>query len=99
MEKAIGTLSGLRSHKKPVEPPPRPIYSPPLSKTAHSSRGLGHSPLKAGTRVRIPYALLDLIRFCGRLSGLHDGCMRLLASALLSRNQMQLKTRRVAAGA
>src|SRR5688572_9696748 len=29
--------------------------------TAHSSRGLGHSPLKAGTRVRIPYALPALL--------------------------------------
>ena len=31
----------------------------PAGNTALSSRGLGHSPLKAGTRVRIPLALFD----------------------------------------
>ena len=31
--------------------------APRRETTAVSSRGLGHSPLKAGARVRIPYAL------------------------------------------
>ena len=33
------------------------LVSRPSFAMARSSRGLGHSPLKAGTRVRIPYAL------------------------------------------
>ena len=35
--------------------------------TAVSSRGLGHSPLKAGTRVRIPLPLLKVL-----LQGMQD---------------------------
>ena len=42
------------------------LVFPPSSKTALSSRGLGHCPLKAGTRVRIPLALFVSIRVCGR---------------------------------
>jgi hypothetical protein len=34
-------------------------------RTAVSSRGLGHSPLKAGTRVRIPLPLLTQLRRTG----------------------------------
>jgi hypothetical protein len=33
-----------------------------LSATARSSSRLGHGPLKAGARVRVPYALPDLFR-------------------------------------
>ena len=35
--------------------------APRRETTAVSSRGLGHSPLKAGTRVRIPLPLLKVL--------------------------------------
>ncbi len=38
-----------------------------IDPTAVSSRGLGHSPLKAGTRVRIPLPLLLVVLY-GNLS-------------------------------
>ena len=38
--------------------------APRRETTAVSSRGLGHSPLKAGTRVRIPLPLLKVLLQC-----------------------------------
>lgn len=76
--------SGLE--KMPAEPVPqapladnfiwRPrgaaLPSRPFAGTARSSSGLGHSPLKAGTRVRLPYALPAFMRVSGQPAQMHD---------------------------
>ena len=60
--------------------------------TALSSRGLGHGPLKAGTRVRIPLALLQVCRACSWCVRQYDGCSVESDVSALRRVRLSVRT-------